>query len=142
MRQLNNLKFMAMAMFVALMSLSFTACSDDDEDNGPDTNSIVGVWENGDYYIEDNYGRDQLGTLRIQFNSNKTGVMTFIFNNSSISPSEYPFEYSFVNDGSDKTVTFKWTSINKGGGIFYDSEYDIVIMPSSLTIGNVTFARK
>lgn len=32
MRHLNNLKYMAMALFVAMLSLSFTACSDDDDD--------------------------------------------------------------------------------------------------------------
>lgn len=42
MRQIDNLKFMAMALLVALFSLSFTACSDDDEEV---TSSIT------DYYM-------------------------------------------------------------------------------------------
>jgi len=43
MKQLANLKFMAMALFVAMLSMSFTACSDDDDDDVP---------EIADYYIE------------------------------------------------------------------------------------------
>lgn len=42
MKQLSNLKFMAMAFFVALLGMSLTACSDDDDDS---SSSI------SDYYI-------------------------------------------------------------------------------------------
>ena len=136
MRQLNNLKFMAMAMLVALMSMSFTACSDDDDDKGPDTNSIVGVWERVGTYN----GLD--GTARLQFNSNNTGTITIIYDDDyHIEESTYSFEYEFVNDGSDKTVTFSFTSLYTI--IFQDDEeYDVTIMPSSLTIGSYRFVRK
>lgn len=44
MKHLRNFKFMALAMFVAMLSLSFTACSDDDDDESADPL--------GDYYVE------------------------------------------------------------------------------------------
>lgn len=43
MKHLRNFKFMALAMFVAMLSLSFTSCSDDDDDKADLLN---------DYYIE------------------------------------------------------------------------------------------
>ena len=60
MRHLNNLKYMAMALFVAMLSLSFTACSDDDDDNGTALD---------DYYIAcevsgDDLSRSQLAQLQ------------------------------------------------------------------------------
>ena len=136
MRQLNNLKFMAMAMLVALMSMSFTACSDDDDDKGPDTNSIVGVWER-------NMNLEGFsGTARIQFNSNKTGVFVFTYDDEyELDSEEYSFEYEFVNDGKDKYVTFDWTG---RFGVLFDegTRYDVSIMPSSIKIGDYKFSRK
>ncbi|MGN1376293.1 MAG: hypothetical protein ACI4V5_07040 [Prevotella sp.] len=43
MRKLVNFKYLVMAMFVAMLSMSFTSCSDDDDDDVPTI---------ADYYIE------------------------------------------------------------------------------------------
>lgn len=41
MKQLAKLKFMAMALFVAMLSMSMTACSDDDDDDNNDDTVVV-----------------------------------------------------------------------------------------------------
>lgn len=65
MKQLTNLKFMAMALFVAMLSMSFTACSDDDDDDVNYAESVVGTWQ---------MGSAKQGFAHVyKFNSNETG---------------------------------------------------------------------
>lgn len=80
MKHLSNLKFMAMALFVAMLSLSFTACSDDDDDEGGSpSKSIVGTWvqESVDEYEE--YGQTviETSTTTFVFKANNKGERTF-----------------------------------------------------------------
>lgn len=69
MKQLTNLKFMAMALFVAMLSMSLTACSDDDDNNdndkgGSTTSAIVGSWRsnNSEGYEIMTFKKDGTGT--------------------------------------------------------------------------------
>lgn len=65
MKHLSNLKFMAMALFVAMLSLSFTACSSDDDDE------ISGIT---DYYFTctvkgGGLSSQELNTLQSEINA-------------------------------------------------------------------------
>lgn len=67
MKQLTNLKFMAIALFIALFSMSFAACSDDDDDDYG--NELVGTWYSDNHY----YG----GTSTFKFMSDGTYRWTY-----------------------------------------------------------------
>ena len=95
MRHFNNLKYMAMALFVAMLSLSFTACGDDDDDDGGSRPSIVGSWEQ-----TNSYGTE----ITVTFNSNKQGSVTYTYYDSNDVPTgnetEF-FEYDYnTTDGT------------------------------------------
>lgn len=66
MRLFTNLKFMAMALFVAMLSMSFTACSDDDDDNGGSASSIVGVWTDDEDETTLTFRSDGTGELKTE----------------------------------------------------------------------------
>ena len=84
MRHFNNLKYMAMALFVAMLSLSFTACSDDDDDDGGSRPSIVGSWEQ-----TNSYGTE----ITVTFNSNKQGSVTYTYYDSNDVPTGNETEF-------------------------------------------------
>ncbi len=72
-----------MSLFLAT-SFSAASCSDDD-DNPAANNSIVGAWEQTNDY----------GTvITVQFKSNKTGVIDFVYPDGSGSSTEN-FEYDY-----------------------------------------------
>lgn len=134
MKTLNNLKFMAMALFVAMLGLSFTACSDDDDDNGSGGNgnsNIVGTW------YKSEYGQ----TVQFTFNSNGKGTAMIIYDNE-VENDEASFDYIIEtsSDGS-QTIKFIWTG---DGYITYlkNVRYDLTVSASQLIIGNKTYYRK
>lgn len=70
MRKLVNFKYLVMAMFVALLSMSFTSCSDDDDDDVPTI---------ADYYIEckmsgGGFSNQELTQMESYLNSQLTGT--------------------------------------------------------------------
>lgn len=67
MKKLKDFKFIVMAMFVAMLSMSLMACSDDDDDSvaANYAESIVGTWQYGS--VEDEI------IMTYKFNSNGTG---------------------------------------------------------------------
>lgn len=131
MEKLKNFKFIVMAMFVALLSMSLTACSDDDDDapmvnnpinqnptdsttvnpNPTDTinsaNSIVGSWKS-EYPYDDAYdGGTDAGTIVevYKFNSNGTAKYTYKKNNRNGEPIEYreiDFTYQYTYNEDGK----------------------------------------
>ena len=42
---MRTFKLIGMAIIAILISVNFTACSSDDDENGDDSNSIVGFWK-------------------------------------------------------------------------------------------------
>ncbi|MCM1290420.1 MAG: lipocalin family protein [Bacteroides sp.] len=75
-QQLLRLRTLIAVMFSVLMSATFTACSDDDNDS-PDATNIEGKWvcmETSD--TDDGTYAFQVGES-IRFNSNKTAVVTW-----------------------------------------------------------------
>ena len=101
MRHLNNLKYMAMALFVAMLSLSFTACSDDDDDSGTSVTgtSIVGTWSQG--------VNDDGEEVTIVFNSNGNGTVVFAtyddISGDEIDSKRQSFQYSY--DAEDRLLS-------------------------------------
>ncbi len=92
MRHLNNLKYMAMALFVAMLSLSFTACSDDDDDDGKTIN-IVGTWE-----VD---GSTDAYFTRMTFKADGTGIR--VTQQGSLN-----FKYTMSYDSSTGTGKLKY----------------------------------
>ena len=98
-----SLKWMA-ALFVAIVSLSFVACGDDDEKDDNGNKGIVGTWTVS----------EGLSSLTFIFNSDNTG--TFI--------SKYEDPYSGTETDSE-SFTYSMTGTNSGVIVLkqYDSYY-------------------
>jgi len=80
----NFFRFLLMSLFL-MTSFSAASCSDDDDDPAGD-NSIVGTWGQVNDY----------GTvITVRFNSNKTGVIDFVYPDGSGSSTEN-FEYDYL----------------------------------------------
>lgn len=134
MKRFTNFKFFAMAMFVALLGMSLTACSDDDDDapavNNP-TNpnptdsttvnpnptdtincAIVGSWKM-EYPYDDAYdGGTDAGTIVevYTFNSNGTAKYTYTKNNRNGEPIErreidFTYQYNYNDEEGKGTLT-------------------------------------
>lgn len=129
MEKIKNLKYYAMMLIVALTSLSFAACSDDDDDFGGDS-ELVGLWTD--------YERDNIEAIYIRFNSDGTAKTWLMYRGekddmvtlSWSTPSKGVLEVTGKNPETGKKVTEKWRySINNGvlKLIMYDpdgNEYD------------------
>lgn len=93
MEKLKNFKFIAMAMFVALLSMSLTACSDDDDNNvsANYAETIVGTWQVGS--VNDGV------VIEYKFKSNDTGEYSMKayddFGNETVSMG-YNFTYRYI----------------------------------------------
>lgn len=99
MRHLNNLKYMAMALFVAMLSLSFTACSDDDDDSETSVTgtSITGTWVDG---------TPEDGEVTTLVFGTGRGTLTYIYYDSrenETSRDVQNFEYAY--DAEDKILS-------------------------------------
>lgn len=136
MKHLSNLKFMAMALFVAMLSLSFTACSSDDDDPKEGNSSIIGTWERSGLTIN-----GLRGTALLKFNTNNSGSVTAIYDDGTDSD-VYNFQYIFrEKEGGRSTVEFIWTGTSY---IMYEGnyEYDVSITPDRLVIDGDIYVRK
>lgn len=143
MKTLNNLKFMAMALFVAMLGLSLTACSDDDDDNGggngnTTTSSLIGKWENNEGYTINGHANT---TLQLEFKSNGTGTLTAKYSDGTDSDT-YNFEYSAkIDSDNDLALRIVWTSshslIYEGGRDYYPT-----VTSSRLVWGSFTYVKK
>lgn len=134
MKTLSNLKFMAMALFVAMLSMSLTACGDDDDDDGGSgdgNGSIVGTW----YRTE--YGQ----TVYFVFNSNKTGSAKIVYDND-LDDDSANFDYIIetATDGS-QTIKFIWTG-DSYITFLNNTKYSLTISNSQLIIGSRTYYRQ
>lgn len=133
---MKKLNFLFLFGLLSVMILSISACSDDDDKEVATGNSsIVGTWEVADKIIN-----GLKGTLRVEFKSNKTGVMTAIYDNGT-DPDYYNFEYVIKTEGDDMYLTIIWTGTQY---LIYKEnvEYDIVVSPTRLIWGNYTYTRK
>ena len=138
MKHLSNFKFMAMALFVAMLSLSFTACSDDDDDPKEGNNSIVGTWERETTLYGNNGSFD--ATVRLVFKSGQKGTATIIYKNGW-DPEDFNFQYIYREESGYATVEFIWTGSTT---VLYDTgvEYDVSITPDRLIIDGDVYVRK
>lgn len=111
MKTLNNLKFMAMALFVAMLGLSLTACSDDDDDNGSgnDASSIVGVWTDDDGEVIITFRNDGTGYIEDEAGTNN-------------------FKYTYSYDSSKATGSLRITYISSS----YINNYTVTITGSTM----------
>lgn len=136
MKHLKDIKFMAMALFVAMLSLSFTACSDDDDEPASGNRSIIGTWEAQGYTIN-----GHPGTLRVTFNSNNKGVMYAIYDDGTDTDT-YNFEFILrEKEGGTTTLEIIITGtsfIEYREGV----EYEISVTPTRLQWGDITYTRK
>lgn len=118
MKRLVNLKFMVMAMFVAMLSMSLTACSDDDDDNFSAIDDYyfeVEVYDKGSLSSENAaaIARDMSSTLSV-----------FSRDGLDIDKAEYHFNRAIdaIVDGYNLeqtfTATFKINMKNSKGKIF------------------------
>lgn len=118
MKKLANLKFMVMAMFVAMLSMSLTACSDDDDDNF----SAI-----DDYYFEvEVYDKGSLSSENAAaIARNMTSTLSVLSQDGlDINKAEYYFNRAIdaivqVYDVEQTfTATFKINMKNSKGQIF------------------------
>lgn len=119
---MKKFRFIAM-MFVAIMTcVTFSACSDDDDDNSGNTSEIVGTW----------YATVANGKARIYltFNSDNTGQLDYEWDNVNYTRAIYTFTYTYSggnvkcngtivhsSDGtSPQEMTFKYSNGQLTGG--------------------------
>lgn len=123
MKQLKKIKFMAMALFVAMFGMIFVACSDDDDDNGG--SRIVGTWYSNNHY----YG----GTSTFKFMSNGTYHWTYSGTNTWLDDEDEEGRYSYeeksgmlVLVNSDGTTWYYFiTDITDSYFTFMDEDGDV-----------------
>lgn len=127
MKQFAKLKYLMVAFIVAMLSLSFTACGDDDDDVmvTPETSSIVGSWKYS--------GSDDDTSLIITFRSNNTGVVTVTAyeNGRESGSTSENFEYSYSS--TNQTVTLVGSSL--------EGTYRVTVTASYLMLGNAKFSK-
>lgn len=107
MEKIKNLKYYAMMLIVALTSLSFAACSDDDDDFGGDS-ELVGVWTD--------YERDNIEAWYLHFKSDGTAKSWLMYKGekedqgtlSWSTPSKGVLVLTGKNPETGKQVTEKW----------------------------------
>lgn len=95
MKTLSNLKFMAMALFVAMLSMSLTACGDDDDNDNDNDNEVV---------VDEN---EIVGTTWSDENSSSEGdvVTTLSFNSST---AKLVFSYKSGTQTVTNTHNYSW----------------------------------
>ncbi|MBS5528230.1 MAG: hypothetical protein KHX42_08770 [Prevotella sp.] len=118
MKRLANLKFMVMAMFVAMLSMSLTACSDDDDDNFSAIDDYyfeVEVYDKGSLSSENAaaIARNMTSTLSVLSQDGlKIDEAEYYFNRAvEMIVRNYDVEQTF-------TATFKINMKNSKGQIF------------------------
>lgn len=108
----NFFRFLLMSLFLAT-SFSAASCSDDDDDPAGN-NSIVGTWGQVNDY----------GTIiTLRFNSNKTGVIDFVYPDGSGSSTEN-LEYDYQPEERYLEII----------GSQLDGEYEITLTATKLRL--------
>lgn len=88
---MKNLKFSSMLFFM-VTAFAFTACGGDDDEDGGDYSSVVGIWSgtgnNGKRSVQLTLNADRTGTEEVQWNnvrwSRKYAVFTYTFSGNKI----------------------------------------------------------
>lgn len=119
------MKYLFMLLSVMAISLSFTSCSDDDDDaSDTDRSELVGRWNKAS------------GAARYSayftFNSDGSGT-GYINNNSIISVRSYAFEYS-MNSKGDVTCRGTYAQADEDGTRTYQTTFKFHLSGSTLTL--------
>lgn len=102
-------------LFVAILSLGFVSCDDDDEDDKqPSTASIVGTW-----FMQDEYG----DKTTIVFNSNGKGTFSEEYSDGS----QYSEKFEYAYDASEKELVVVGTDV-------FDGTYYVVLTSTTLRL--------
>jgi len=122
---MKTLRFFGMVLLTVLMSVGFTACSSDDDDDTSGNASIVGTWKYTD--------TDDEVALTLTFNSNKTGVVTVVsYENGRQTGSQTEnFEYSY--DATEGEVTIIGSDL--------EGRYSVTITATYLMLGGAKFTK-
>jgi len=122
---MKTLRFFGMVLLTVLMSVGFTACSSDDDDDASGNASIVGTWKYTD--------TDDEVALTLTFNSNKTGVVTVVsYENGRQTGSQTEnFEYSY--DATEGEVTIIGSDL--------EGRYSVTITATYLMLGGAKFTK-
>lgn len=111
-------KQLFITVLTVMMACSFTACSDDKDEPGNGSASVVGTW-----FQENNSGT----IITLTFNSNQKGSIKYE-HKSGTDMTEY-FEYS-INTDRDGITTLYVTSDD----CQLSGEYEVKVTPSTLTL--------
>lgn len=117
---------MALAMFVAILSLTFTSCSDDDDNDTSITGtSLVGTWSTG--------SKADGSILRLTFGSNSKGNLSMIEydeeTGKEIGSISENFEY--VYDSNERELVIVGSTL--------EGRWDIIITASKMTMENYQY---
>jgi|GEM_PF-1325262 len=117
------LKSLFVTMIVVAVSVGFTSCGDDDDDDKPvKVTSVIGKWQQINSY----------GTsITITFKKDATGSILYEFPSGS-DKTEY-FEYNLKTDSDgDQTIFISSDDCQLVGS------YDVILTPSTLTLSGYT----
>lgn len=134
---MKKINFLCLFGLLSIMVFCFSACSDDDDESVSIGNSsIVGIWENTDWTIN-----EHRADLRLEFKADKRGSITATYTDGT-DPDTYNFEYVVKEESNgDMFLTIIWTGTK---GLIYQGnrEYNIVVSPTRMIWGNITYTRK
>ena len=153
---MKKISYLMMMLFVATLSIGFTSCSSDDDEQ-PTTDSqgnpsIVGTW----YYDSDedkDYDKNNSGLWRevytITFNANQTGsVISEITVDKGVAPNVLNGTFEWVLNW-DKGVGNLLITNEKGSQFWAHREYTIngsasgvMLTTKSFIFGDYTFSRR
>ena len=102
------MKYLSMVLLMLVTSVCMFSCSDDD-DSVDSPMSIVGSWQ------REVPNTDPVILETITFNSNRTGVLEFLYTETGGSESE-PFEYDYLEGDGVRRLTIIGSS--KGGNYY------------------------
>lgn len=122
---MRTLRFIGMTLLMVVLSVNFTACSDDDDEDKP-ANSIIGTWEvtggSDGYDIGEKYTFYSNGTVSVEYEGD-TGIFKYKLNSdSTILSIDYEDGDGYEEmrlEITDNTL-MKWTYVN------YEGEYLIL----------------
>lgn len=111
-------KQLFITLTMVMMTLCFSACSDDKDEPSSSKNSVVGTW----------YQENSTGTkITITFKANQTGNVKYEFKSGS-DKSEY-FEYNIQTDSDGDTYIFITSDECQLVG-----RHEVIVTPSTLTL--------
>lgn len=126
-----------MLMLVLFMSVAFTSCGDDDDDE-PVVGNIVGTWVSTE---KDDVGTQSecTKTYTFCFNSNGTGYRStsYVYVTGSVSSDTYQFTY-VQRTKSDGVIAVTTTDLEDN----YQQTWEIVQTGNTMMIGNRVYTRK